>query len=452
VKFIATAQQLSGAWDYRDAKTGRYDTSVTGWQVMALKSAQGAGVDVPHYTVYKMAAFLDRVTQPTGELIYSNKAPSPGRRGWGMVAVGLASRTFLGLPLDAPTARRQKAIILSHLPAWKKLSPRGNETPFDSIYYWYYGTIAMFQVGGDAWDKWNRQMQKTLLLHQRRGGCLDGSWDPPDNWWAGMGGRIYSTSLNVLNLEIYYRYLPVFKDAGLHTVDALVATVKTGGRADAMQAVRLLGRFGGGDAREFLVQLAHGDDPGLAMEASVAMAENNDAGAIEPLLKQLRSGNQFARYRALRALRPMIDRGLAPVFIQALNDEKPTVAGAAAEALRQHARVSFGFEPEAGPRERKEAIEKWRAWWKNRGRGAGEAEPGAPWLVVRVLPEKRLVAFHTARKGQAEEGRKYTVYRSDRYVGRVRVVKVDGEIGLGRIIRSAEADEIQTGDVVKPAD
>ncbi len=121
VEFIVNTQQFSGAWDYTDAKTGRYDTSVTGWQVLALKSAQAAGVEIPPFTLYMAARFLDSVTLGTGEVIYSNKFPAPGRRGQGMVAVGLASSIFLGFPSDGDVARRQSAILLRHLPDWQSV-------------------------------------------------------------------------------------------------------------------------------------------------------------------------------------------------------------------------------------------------------------------------------------------------------------------------------------------
>ena len=39
-------------------------------------------------------------------------------------------------------------------------------------------------------------------------GCARGSWPPTDQWGA-HGGRIYSTALAVLTLEVYYRFAKV---------------------------------------------------------------------------------------------------------------------------------------------------------------------------------------------------------------------------------------------------
>jgi hypothetical protein len=77
------------------------------------------------------------------------------------------------------------------------------------MYYWYYATLAHFLAGGEHWDWWNPRIRDLLVGHQRRTGCARGSWDPVA-LWAEDVGRIYSTALNVLTLEIYYRYVPGF--------------------------------------------------------------------------------------------------------------------------------------------------------------------------------------------------------------------------------------------------
>ncbi len=446
VKFIVRAQQMSGGWDYTDAKTGRYDTSVTGWQVMALKSAQAAGVEIPPYTIYKLARFLANVTLPTGEVIYANKAPGAGRRGQGMAAVGLASAQFLGFSDHTRSAKWQISIILSHPPDWGKLD---DQPSLNSIYYWYYATIALFQTGGQAWDRWNSQLKQQLLLHQRRGGCLDGSWDPPNNFWGKIGGRMYATTLNILNLEIYYRYLPLYSGGTIKTVDALIETAEGDNQTNAAQAVRLLGKFDDRKAHNFLLRLAHSYDHAMAMEASLALAARKDPAAIGPLLNQLRSSNQWERYRALRAMMPMMGQGLVPVFIHSLRDEKPTVARQAALALRQYANVSFGFEPETPAREREEAIRKWSEWWENQKNGVVTAKSSPVWLVLSVRADKGLVAFSTGKPGLAKATEKYNVYRGDRYIGRINVLSVKGVIAIGKILERYSTGEFKEGDVVK---
>ena len=55
-----------------------------------------------------------------------------------------------------------------------------------------------------------------LITEQRKTGPDKGSWDPKDRW-GGYGGRVYSTALNALILEVYYRFLPLYQMGGLYS-------------------------------------------------------------------------------------------------------------------------------------------------------------------------------------------------------------------------------------------
>jgi hypothetical protein len=77
-----------------------------------------------------------------------------------------------------------------------------------NLYYWYYATLSLFQLQGDDWQSWNAALQEQLLRRQRTDGNLAGSWDA-DTVWGGYGGRVYTTALAAMCLEVYYRYLPI---------------------------------------------------------------------------------------------------------------------------------------------------------------------------------------------------------------------------------------------------
>ena len=120
-----------------------------------------------------------------------------------MTAEALYCRLVLGAsPADASTAEALAFI--------------GGSAPTPSTanaYAWYYATLASFHAGGPQWEQWNTRLQAVLLPLQRRdGGPLDGSWDP-DPVWGGYGGRVYSTALSALTLEVYYRHLPMHERA-----------------------------------------------------------------------------------------------------------------------------------------------------------------------------------------------------------------------------------------------
>lgn len=75
-----------------------------------------------------------------------------------------------------------------------------------NLYYWYYGSYALFQLGGKPWKEWNEHMRRALLTNQRRGNIdEDGSWDPVGEWGA-AGGRVYATAIGAMTLEVYYRF------------------------------------------------------------------------------------------------------------------------------------------------------------------------------------------------------------------------------------------------------
>lgn len=100
-------------------------------------------------------------------------------------------------------AEESISFLLQNLP-----EPRDMEGV--NFYYWYYATLALFQVGGEPFRIWNERMS-TLLVREQVGpehGSARGSWDPRGQR-AETGGRVYSTALSILCLEVYYRYAPL---------------------------------------------------------------------------------------------------------------------------------------------------------------------------------------------------------------------------------------------------
>ena len=72
----------------------------------------------------------------------------------------------------------------------------------------------MHNQPGPEWKTWNRKIRRILIETQATEGCAAGSWAPqtpsPDPWGS-RGGRLMMTSLSALTLEVYYRYLPLYK-------------------------------------------------------------------------------------------------------------------------------------------------------------------------------------------------------------------------------------------------
>ncbi len=208
VNFILRAQNPGLGWKY-EPRSGRNDTSVTGWMVTALKAAKTAGLQVPNAALQGAVNWFDRATNTAGKCGYMR----PGDDGSvirgvnehfaklpTMTAVAVYSRILCGQKRKEQKILKGVDILMANLPNWNK--PKNDKV---DPYYWYYGTCAMFQYGGQNWAKWNTAMKKALVETQRKGGCASGSWDPVGKW-SMVGGRVCTTALNCLTLEVYYRY------------------------------------------------------------------------------------------------------------------------------------------------------------------------------------------------------------------------------------------------------
>ena len=200
VDFIVAAQHPAGGWRYQPKQPG--DTSVVGWQVMALQSARAAGLDVPDATLELTGQYLDSVSSRDGALYAYQPSNGPTEV---MTAEALLCRMYLGWTLDEPGLREGIAYLATrHLP-----DPRQT-----NIYYWYYGTQALHHHGGPEWEAWNARMRDILIATQEDRGHQAGSWDP-EGPHASAGGRVYMTALAVCSLEVYYRHLPIFRQLSL---------------------------------------------------------------------------------------------------------------------------------------------------------------------------------------------------------------------------------------------
>jgi hypothetical protein len=202
VHFSLQAQNpMTGGWRYLPGDPG--DTSQLGWQAMAVKSAELAGLTVSQQTWLAVERFLDSVAAgPRGGLASYRPRSAPSRT---MTAEALACRRLL-TSRYAPSSEQEAIVYLLE-------EPPGTGRP--NFYYWYYATLALFQVQGEPWERWNEALKRALVSSQRTSGRAAGSWDP-NTVWGGYGGRVYCTAMAALSLEVYYRYLPVYAEAARH--------------------------------------------------------------------------------------------------------------------------------------------------------------------------------------------------------------------------------------------
>ena len=122
-----------------------------------------------------------------------------------MTAEALVCRQLLGSSPQNQTANEAVRFILGALPVSDRQG--GGRMNF---YYWYYATLALYQRQDQAWDRWNAAVQNALVETQVPAGQYAGSWSP-ETAWGNYGGRVYTTAMATLCLEVYYRYLPLYE-------------------------------------------------------------------------------------------------------------------------------------------------------------------------------------------------------------------------------------------------
>lgn len=206
INYMTYAQNPNtGGWHYSPFPLGSLpgDTSVVGWQMMAIKSAAMAGLNYDIETVRKANFFLDSMMVPSGfgyHYSMDSKVKSPLEYRAAMTACGVLCRMYAGWSKDEPT-------IKAAVEKFKNDGP----SPTDS-YYNYYATQVMKQYGGPEWDSWNNRMRDLLLSSQVQSGHGAGSWYVDEGLSSEQGGRLYVTCMKTMMLEVYYRYMPLYAE------------------------------------------------------------------------------------------------------------------------------------------------------------------------------------------------------------------------------------------------
>ena len=216
VQYLQSHRADGGVWRYA-AGDPRGDLSVTGWAALAMKGAEDAWLTVDGAWKTDCAAWLDQVSDASGLHGYtkrgelSSRLPGDHIRRFPvtscepLTAIGVMCRAMLGqAPTRGSVMDAAADRLLSKPPVWSVGDGRADP------YYWFWGSDAMRQVGGERWRRWRRALEAAAVPNQRRpeqGECAAGSWDPVGPWGE-VGGRVCATALVTLALESSYRRIP----------------------------------------------------------------------------------------------------------------------------------------------------------------------------------------------------------------------------------------------------
>ena len=192
----STSPQAAGATIRKQAA----DTSVVGWQVMAMKSGQMAALNVSQDSLDLVHKWL-RSVEGKGAGIGTFRYQGSYQITPAMTAEGLLCLEYLGAQpgdprlqsgvkylLAAPAAqggRNELLLVLRH-PGHVSCPGR---------------RLAAVESGPPRHARGQTQVKT---------GHLAGTWDPADQWDY-QAGRIYASSLRLLALEVYFRHLPLYR-------------------------------------------------------------------------------------------------------------------------------------------------------------------------------------------------------------------------------------------------
>jgi hypothetical protein len=200
INFVCYAQDpQGGGWRYSPRQPG--DTSVMGWQIAALKSGYLSTLRVPPIVISRAALFLDSVMTDKGARYHYDLGQAAGHHA--CTAIGALCRMYMGGAKSEPGI--QAAI--------ESLSKRGPSA--SDVYYNYYAAQALFHyTGGQGprWKLWNDKMRGMLVESQAKTGHEAGSWAPGKGHAAEKGGRLFTTAMSTMTLEVYYRMLPIYRE------------------------------------------------------------------------------------------------------------------------------------------------------------------------------------------------------------------------------------------------
>jgi hypothetical protein len=189
-RLIVNTQNDEGGWRYNPVPQDA-DISVTICQIMALRSARNAGIEIPKATIDRAVEYVRQCQNTDGGFRYQLNR---GGSAWPRSAAGVASLYYAGIYEGDDIHKGLDYLVQSALP--------GETNPSKSHYAYghYYAAQAMFLAGGDYWARWWPAIRAELIATQDAEGMWDGNY-----------GRPYSTAMSLIVLQMPKRYLPIFQ-------------------------------------------------------------------------------------------------------------------------------------------------------------------------------------------------------------------------------------------------
>ncbi len=191
IRLIEQTQNDEGGWRYNPVPYDA-DVSVTICQVMALRSARNAGIEVAKTTIDRAVEYVRKCQNPDGGFRYQL---DNGGSAWPRSAAGVATLYYAGIYQDQAIDNGLKYLTAEAMPGKAAVSKAHYH------YGHYYAAQAMYLAGGDSWAQWWPSIRQELLDAQSD----DGGWKDTSV------GDTYGTAMSLIILQMPKRYLPIFQ-------------------------------------------------------------------------------------------------------------------------------------------------------------------------------------------------------------------------------------------------
>jgi len=190
-RLIVNTQNEEGGWRYNPVPHDA-DISVTICQIMALRSARNAGIEVPKSTIDRAVQYVRDCQSGDGGFMYQR---GRGGSAWPRSAAGVASLYYAGIYEDDALNRGLAYLKTNALP--------GPQQSSGAHYFYghYYAVQAMYLAGGQNWAEWWPLIRDDVIMLQASNGT----------WGDNTAGEAYGTAMALIILQMPKRYLPIFQ-------------------------------------------------------------------------------------------------------------------------------------------------------------------------------------------------------------------------------------------------
>ena len=185
-----------GGWRYKPVVSDA-DISVTVLQVVALRAAKNAGLDVPQKTIDDAVLYVKNCVDPSGGFLYRPQEKGKGP-GFARTAAAIYSLQVCGL-YDDPMVKRGSQYLFDN-----------KEQRLWFTYGNFYAAPAQYMIGGETWEKWYGYVKKVLMSSVTRQGSTY-LWEARLDEGRGTVGPMYATAVYTMILAMPYHYIPLYQ-------------------------------------------------------------------------------------------------------------------------------------------------------------------------------------------------------------------------------------------------